>query len=418
MKRKTNLFYSSGPDSKFLTFSNYTEALTGNFLSTDTKLYPSVFLCLDIPELNDESNKKIFIENYLSGYYENKLAFLHDNLLESGNKPEDYLLPLNYLLETISKFLEDYSPNTTLNSCLNYIGDITEQDYNGTYTDTICIIDFNNYYIGSLETDDSTEKRGKEYSETTEYLYGWLNTLSNYDEENEEVLSLPSIYKTIKPIFDEGNPQYNYTSKIKAISLISPEENEKNVIKFNIIIPLFDIVNINYRVLEYVDDKITNSKRIGLDLQNGDDPYRKNSPLGIWFAGKTIELERDINTGFSQSWSLLISSQFKPFPYGNMNFNQNTNTESNSNAFPTFAMIISRQNDILDKFEQMSSTIMGQTNQINELNNKINNKSIDINIDKIKKEFIEFEYSMTNKFNTFKQEVQQFMENLAWNSVV
>ena len=232
------------------------------------------------------------------------------------------------------------------------------------------------------------------------------------------MLSLPSIYKTIKPIFDEGNPQYNYTSKIKAISLISPEENEKNVIKFNIIIPLFDIVNINYRVLEYVDDKITNSKRIGLDLQNGDDPYRKNSPLGIWFAGKTIELERDINTGFSQSWSLLISSQFKPFPYGNMNFNQNTNVESNSNAFPTFAMIISRQNDILDKFEQMSSTIMGQTNQINELNNKINNKSIDINIDKIKKEFIEFEYSMTNKFNTFKQEVQQFMENLAWNSVV
>ena len=41
MKRKTNLFYLNGPDSKFITFSNYTEALTGNFLSTDTKLFPS-----------------------------------------------------------------------------------------------------------------------------------------------------------------------------------------------------------------------------------------------------------------------------------------------------------------------------------------------------------------------------------------
>ena len=44
MKRKTNLFYVDGPDSKFITFSNYTEALTGNFLSTDTKLFPDKFL--------------------------------------------------------------------------------------------------------------------------------------------------------------------------------------------------------------------------------------------------------------------------------------------------------------------------------------------------------------------------------------
>ena len=37
MKRRTNLFYNSGEDSKFLTFSNYTECLTGAFLSTNTK---------------------------------------------------------------------------------------------------------------------------------------------------------------------------------------------------------------------------------------------------------------------------------------------------------------------------------------------------------------------------------------------
>ena len=61
MKRKTNLFYNEGPDSKFLTFSNYTESLTGNFLSTDTKLYPSMFLCLYIPSLTNDANKKEFI---------------------------------------------------------------------------------------------------------------------------------------------------------------------------------------------------------------------------------------------------------------------------------------------------------------------------------------------------------------------
>ena len=56
MKRRTNLFYTKGPDSKFLTFSNYTEALTGNFLSTDTKMFPDKFLCLKINNLN-KTNK-------------------------------------------------------------------------------------------------------------------------------------------------------------------------------------------------------------------------------------------------------------------------------------------------------------------------------------------------------------------------
>ena len=97
MKRKTNLFYNSGPDSKFLTFSNYTEALTGNFLSTNTKLFPSTFLCLNIPSLNKE-NKQAFINNYLIRYYENKLANLRDRV------KEDELFPLSYLIETFMKF--------------------------------------------------------------------------------------------------------------------------------------------------------------------------------------------------------------------------------------------------------------------------------------------------------------------------
>ena len=74
MKRKTNLFYLDGQDSKFITFGNYTESLTGNFLSTDTKLFPSRFLCLKISEtgenapsgLSDEA-KKHLIKYYWIG---------------------------------------------------------------------------------------------------------------------------------------------------------------------------------------------------------------------------------------------------------------------------------------------------------------------------------------------------------------
>ena len=69
MKRKTNLFYTSGPDSKFITFSNYTESLTGNFLSTDTKLFPDKFLCLKISNLHTgNTNTKAQFISYLAKY--------------------------------------------------------------------------------------------------------------------------------------------------------------------------------------------------------------------------------------------------------------------------------------------------------------------------------------------------------------
>ena len=92
MKRRTNLFYSSGNDAKFLTFSNYTECITGTFLSTNTKLFPSTFICLNIPGISTDSSKEAFIKR-LVAYYENKLAFLRD---ESNN--DEQLQPLAYLL--------------------------------------------------------------------------------------------------------------------------------------------------------------------------------------------------------------------------------------------------------------------------------------------------------------------------------
>ena len=104
MKRKTNLFYTSGPDSKFLTFSNYTEALTGNFLSVNTKLFPDRFLCLQINGLNS-TTKEGFIK-YLVAYYENKLAALRDNILENNNTIEYNIHPLSYLLEALLKVTE------------------------------------------------------------------------------------------------------------------------------------------------------------------------------------------------------------------------------------------------------------------------------------------------------------------------
>jgi len=427
MHRKTNLFYTSGPNSKFLTFSNYTESLTGNFLSTDTKIYPSMFLCLYIPGLESESNKKDFIKNYLVAYYENKLATLRDHCIDNNEKCEDHIKPLNYLIETIYKYIDTKYPGNAVNikkNLISYISDISEQDYNGTYTDTICIIDFNsNYKFKQIKVENDFPSTRKYISMEEENLYGWENDFII----NDYMVAENETSHQILPKYDEkieDQPIYNYDSKISSIQFDSLQNNsdELNQVKFNIIIPLFDVTNINYHTKSYLFENLSlnNSNlnntyyEILLKSNKENDLYHKNVPLGIWFADETIILKKDKNTGFSQNWSLLISSQFKPFPYSNIKDYQDDTT--NSNAFPTFAMVLSRQNEILDEFRKLSRINQELSEKINSLQGQLNNKATESNIDKIKKDFIQFEYEMTSKYNTLKQEMKEFMENLAWKA--
>ena len=427
MHRKTNLFYTSGPNSKFLTFSNYTESLTGNFLSTDTKIYPSMFLCLYIPGLESEINKKDFIKNYLVAYYENKLATLRDHCIDNNEKCEDHIKPLNYLIETIYKYIDTKYPGNAVNikkNLISYISDISEQDYNGTYTDTICIIDFNsNYKFKQIKVENNFPSTRKYISMDEENLYGWENDFII----NDYMVTENETSHQILPKYDEkieDQPIYNYDSKISSIQFYSLQNNsdELNQVKFNIIIPLFDVTNINYHTKSYLFENLSlnNSNlnntyyEILLKSNKENDLYRKNVPLGIWFADETIILKKDKNTGFSQNWSLLISSQFKPFPYSNIKDYQDDTT--NSNAFPTFAMVLSRQNEILDEFRKLSRINQELSEKINSLQGQLNNKATESNIDKIKKDFIQFEYEMTSKYNTLKQEMKEFMENLAWKA--
>lgn len=320
MKRKTNLFYNTGQDSKFVTFSNYTEALTGNFLSTNTKLFPSVFLCLNVPKLNtnNEDIKRDFIINTLISRYENKLATLRDNISETN------ILPLNYLLEYLYKY-----DNTTT---IEYIGNITEQDYLGAYTDTICTIDtelFQNAKVSINENIDPYNIEGEDK------LYGWW--------ERDTYLG-PSIYKNINPIFDSSN-SYTYNSGL-IIELNKPSKDIKKI-KFNILIPLFTFVNIKDK-FEFAD----------LEEEYLETTYNRNVPLGMWFANDYIELVSD--NLYGQSWSLAIGSQFKPLPTEQQLQSDITKT-SNAEAFQTFAQILTRQNQLIDVVKKSISTIEIQT---------------------------------------------------------
>lgn len=386
MQRKTNLFYTNTQDSNFLTFSNFTEALTGNFLSTDWKVYPSRFMCISMPALLENEWKELFIKNYLAGYYENKLAFLRDYYTKemSGNQTSTYDIEANinsltWLIKTIDKFKETNGYNNgelipSFDYKITFIGDVTEFDYKGSYTDIICIIDSSDgYKNGKIQNYEITVTDGDNvfpYNENKEYLYGWT--------ENE----LSNEYKQVNPKFDiENETETKYIYQNGELTSIDTDDTS---IKFNIIIPLFDIMDIDYRTNfddtgKIEEDGIVYTADMMIYdhiLENTKEGRSVNNPLGIWFCDKEIELEKDPNSNYAPSWSLVISSQFKPFPYSSEYKNNDITQKDNQQAFATYAKILSQQASILTNITTLNARIQKLETDIAKFDNLTNNETL------------------------------------------
>lgn len=605
MKRKTNLFYkSASQDSNFLTFSNYTESLTANLMSTDNKIFPSTFLCINIPKLydksyaektykewensmiNSESNNakyilrnvivddngvyvdetgfrynkdveltenqvneitgkwiydntkpiyhnkviidlykadgktkigtpqeffdknstvikaitidKIYIEfkdnisfdsqkdvfiwnkqqliNLLTYYYENKLATLRDWCVSNNKIQEQKLLPLNYLLETISEFDSNYK--------ISCIGDVTEQDWNGTFADTICVVSTSKYKSGTLEIkkSDSIDCLCELSNESEKYLHGWYTTKYNYnpdldfDKDGKNTVSLNlndtnHLYtrflkdktdkfinefkrthristtntddynyyitkyipvadqkineyeKTLQDIIDASkieeiyigpryvrdlNPKYDstdngiiYYNMSSDISRINYELKEAKQIEFNVLIPLFDIVDMNYKTNS---TKVETSDYLDLILDNSV-ACIKNVPLGMWFSGTSpVVLNPDLSTGFCPSWSLSLSSQFKPFPNSTY-MPDEISQDSKKEAFCTFAQILNKQNKLFDKFISLSKNLNKLSDRVATLESAIGSVLTTYNIDNFTKDMIDFKNQISYQVNYLETQI-------------
>lgn len=556
MKRRTNLFYESGNDSKFITFSNYTESLTGNFLSTDTKIFPSRFLCLKINGLNAYT-KPVLIK-YLTEYYENKLAVLRDKYLNDNKNVEHNIYPLNYLLEALFKIKSIDNNNGIIHIAktplrnngvveITYVSDITEQDYNGTYTDTICIVNLNNVYSGEIHIPENVSDVNDKDIQLSqdEYcsLYGWnddatinqkylpllddvkFDYFTDFDEnyyvdhypnvvidddthvpenhetndaefadnyfftgltidgyylwkqENEHSTSSYDWYLVTDSIDlsstgkndsiigkmtsdDEvyesndvfvrnayireysGDPRdavstkrmlvfdkshgavYHVNSYIDYIKLT--HEHDANELQFNCIIPLFDVVDINYKSnstpIEEIMMSVDEDKKINLIDEYQNNMYTKNVPLGMWLnadeeSDTFVTLKRADTRDFSPSWSLVISSQFKPFPYSD-SMPDDFTTNSMANSFATFAEVLSRQNEILDSMKNLSYQMNYMHNRITNLEGQIKQLGTSYNIDGIHNELIDYERMMNDKFEVFRNDINSYVANFKWRTIL
>lgn len=428
--RKTNLLYSTyiGEENSFLTFSNYTEAMTGNHLSVNTKMFPSTFLCAYINVKPDNIGSFI---NTIVGKYENKLAFLRDTFTKDSNiSAEDNIYPLEYLINTLKDFDNEFS--------INYVGQVTEQDYNGTFCDTMCIISTEDNGGKAIPNPVDGAKKTVDYNNSYDYLYGW----SSYDATNNSyIYNGPSIYEHVKPLFDKlsdnndnnknnennsYNNSYIYVSSYGHDKLTFRPDAKAKSIEFNCIIPLFDIVNVDPKSNE---SNITESSDTELsDTESSDTEPSKlpnilevdltsstcNVPMGIWFSQgfNKITLQRDETSGFWPSWSLVLSSQFKPFPKS-PHLQSDTQNISSTDAFGTFAQILVEQARLTDEHTDIAVNVQALSNRISNVESKINNISTNMSLDALQNKIDQIDTKLASLTESLEK-VNSLISSITW----
>ena len=425
--RKTNLLYSTyiGEENSFLTFSNYTEAMTGNHLSVNTKMFPSTFLCAYINVTPDNIGSFI---NTIVGKYENKLAFLRDTFTKDSNiSAEDNIYPLEYLINTLKDFDNELS--------INYVGQVTEQDYNGTFCDTMCIISTEDNGGKATPNPVTVAKKTVDYNNSYDYLYGW----SSYDATNNSyIYNGPSIYRDVKPLFDKlsdnnndnnennENNSYIYVSSYNYDKLIFTPDTKAKSIEFNCIIPLFDIVNVDPKSNESNITESSNTEPS--DTESSDTEQSKpsnilevdltsstcNVPMGIWFSQKfkKITLQRDETSGFWPSWSLVLSSQFKPFPKS-PHLQTDTQNVSSTDAFGTFAQILVEQARLTDEHTDIAVNVQALSNRISNVESKINNISTNMSLDALQNKIDQIDTKLASLTESLEK-VNSLISSITW----
>jgi len=426
MNRKTNIFYNSSEDSKFLTFNNYTEALTGDILATDYKLWPSRFICVYIENLDKED-----FTLKLQKYYENKLATLRDNIDNvSVLKPLNYLITFLYWyvynrdiennneLKTpidIEKSLLDNN-NDILNLVkFNYISDIVEQQYNGTYADIICTINPNKWnkpqlQFVPLEINEDVYDADSYLNEivisvdNTDFLHGWENESTAKTKLGEQITN-PIVDSEIINGSESNNVYYakSLIDKININQVIGETE-----LNFNLIIPLFNVINTkNANDISNDDENVTS-----IELTN-----KVNIPLGIYFTDNDVKLQ--INGKFSTNWSLLISTQFSAFPFS-YDIQQNfDDSQSTKQAYLTFAEILANQTNFTDALVKYDVLIKSLQKRLEIAESKLNNISTVQNIDGIVKNITNIQNfidELTTDINNKLEELDKKIEanKLKW----
>lgn len=423
-------------------------------------------------------NKRKLIELLIS-YYENKLATVRDWCIDNNKNQEYQVRPLSWLFDFLKKAGWDGN--------IVALGDVTEQDWNGSFADTICVLDMADFKKANLETTTNNSITTiNTNNESVKYLHGWWENKNKYDVNldfdhdgiislsvtkddsnnlfkyeldkqiddedlqdfinthvistgttddyntfisqnprpnteveikkwedtlkaiveaatKEEIWHGPSIAKNIRPLYDgRDKTTYqldttNYTLKL--------EKSDDTSIEFNVVIPLFDLTDTNYKTNSVM---VSDVDEISLTPTTDDEKKLmsvQNVPLGIWFSGPdAVSLSSDKSTGFAPSWSLCLSSQFKPFPYSTKMPSEITD-DSKKAAFATFSQILSRQNTLIDKLNSMTDIVNALSSRVTALESQMGSILTTYNIDTFKQDISNYKTEINNRISELESKI-------------
>ena len=134
-----------------------------------------------------------------------------------------------------------------------------------------------------------------------------------------------------------------------------------------------------------------------------------------------IELIKDQNLNLYPNWSLLISSQFKPFPYSTLKkenaTSNNPDSQSIANSFSTFAEVLSKMNEVLDNFNKINIDLSNLDQRIKSIEKNLNNIGTVSNINKLDEKVVQIESSVNERIEDFTKKLYGYLNNLKWSTV-
>ena len=334
--------------------------------------------------------------------------------------------------------------STTNNKRIEYIIDTTLANvidiHKKTITDNKSLADIIDEYMTSNEYDDIASAISTILHSTDSNLMEFQNELNDllsnesydiiifYNSETPDILYAYNGADVVTLDMSKNN-EYNIDPEVLKLNISTSNDEE---MEFNCIIPLYDIVDINYKSNFNTIERIISVNGEGeIDLTPSvtNKMYCTNVPLGMWFytdgdahkdgttSTTSMKLYLDTESGFSQSWSLTIASQFKPFPYSSKMPSELT-TNSNTNAYATFAQVLASQSAMIDNFNKLTRTIAYMNDHIRNMESQLANLGTSYNIDNIHREFNNFEINMNNKFNVLKDDVISQLSYLKWHTTI
>ena len=139
-----------------------------------------------------------------------------------------------------------------------------------------------------------------------------------------------------------------------------------------------------------------------------------NVPMGIWFSQKfkKITLQRDETSGFWPSWSLVLSSQFKPFPKS-PHLQSDTQNVSSTDAFGTFAQILVEQARLTDEHTDIAVNVQALSNRISDVESRINNISTNKSLDALRNKVDQIDKKLASLTESIEK-VNSLISSITW----